>query len=93
MMLRPRWIGALVFALLLAGGFAWLGQWQLERAVAAGTVVDVPSETVLPLAQVAKPGGPIKDTATGQYVSVAGSTRASRWSPTRPSSPGSSATC
>ncbi|KRC49304.1 hypothetical protein ASE16_11115 [Leifsonia sp. Root227] len=73
MMLRPRWIGALVFALLLAGGFAWLGQWQLERAVAAGTVVDVPSETVLPLAQVAKPGGPIADTATGQYVTVTGS--------------------
>lgn len=73
MMLRPRWIGALVFALLLAGGFAWLGQWQLERAVEAGKVVEIPSETVLPLATVAKPGGPIADTATGQLISVTGS--------------------
>ena len=30
MMLRPRWIGALVLALALAAGFAWLGQWQLR---------------------------------------------------------------
>lgn len=73
MMLRPRWIGALLFALLLAGGFAWLGQWQLSRAIDAGTVVDTPSETVLPLAKVAEPNGPIADTATGQLVTLTGS--------------------
>jgi surfeit locus 1 family protein len=72
MMLRPRWIGALVLALALAAGFAWLGQWQLERAVESGKVIDAPSETVLPLAQVAKPNGPITDKATGQLVTVAG---------------------
>ena len=72
MMLRPRWIGALVLALALAAGFAWLGQWQLERAVESGKVIDAPSETVLPLAQVAKPNGPITDKATGQLVTFAG---------------------
>ena len=32
-MLRPRWIGVLVLALVVAGVFAFLGQWQLERAI------------------------------------------------------------
>jgi cytochrome oxidase assembly protein ShyY1 len=73
MMLRPRWIGALVLALALAAGFAWLGQWQLERAVESGKVIDAPSETVLPLSKVAKPGGPITDEATGQLVTLEGS--------------------
>jgi cytochrome oxidase assembly protein ShyY1 len=73
MMLRPRWIGALVLALALAAGFAWLGQWQLERAIDSGKVIDSPSETVLPLEQVAKPGGPITDVATGQLVRFTGS--------------------
>jgi cytochrome oxidase assembly protein ShyY1 len=73
MMLRPRWIGALLLALALAAGFAWLGQWQLERAIESGRVIDSPSETVLPLEQVAKPGGPITDVATGQLVRFAGS--------------------
>ncbi|WP_431245447.1 SURF1 family cytochrome oxidase biogenesis protein [Leifsonia xyli] len=68
MMLRPRWIGALVFALLLAAGFAWLGQWQLERAVESGKAVEAPTETVLPLAGVARPGAPLRDTAVGQLV-------------------------
>ena len=72
MMLRPRWIGALVFALLLAAGFAWLGQWQLERAVESGKAVEAPTETVLPLAKVAGPGAPLRDTAVGQLVSFTG---------------------
>ena len=73
MMLRPRWIGALVLALALAAGFAWLGQWQLERAIDSGKVIDSPSETVLPLDTVAKPSGPITDVATGQLVRFTGS--------------------
>lgn len=73
MMLRPRWIGALLLALALAAGFAALGQWQLERAVESGKVIDAPSESVLPLASVAKPDGPITDEATGQLVTVTGS--------------------
>jgi len=72
MMLRPRWISALVFALLLAAGFAWLGQWQLERAVESGKAVEAPTETVLPLATVAGPGSPLRDTAVGQLVEFRG---------------------
>ncbi|MFF2053114.1 SURF1 family cytochrome oxidase biogenesis protein [Leifsonia sp. NPDC058194] len=72
MMLRPRWIGALVFALALAAGFAALGQWQLERALESGKAVEAPSETVLPLADIAKPGGPITDKAVGQLVEFTG---------------------
>lgn len=72
MMLRPRWIGALVFALALAAGFAALGQWQLERAIESGKAVEAPSETVLPLAGIAQPGGPITDKAVGQLVEFTG---------------------
>ena len=31
-MLRGRWIGMLALCLVVAGIFAWLGQWQLSRA-------------------------------------------------------------
>ncbi|MEN0085896.1 MAG: SURF1 family cytochrome oxidase biogenesis protein [Leifsonia sp.] len=72
MMLRPRWIGALIFALLLAAGFAWLGQWQLERAVESGKAVEAPTETVLPLAKVAAPSSPLRDAAVGQLVEFTG---------------------
>ncbi|MDR6613997.1 SURF1 family cytochrome oxidase biogenesis protein [Leifsonia sp. 1010] len=72
MMRRPRWIGALLFALLLAAGFAWLGQWQLERAVESGKAVEAPSETVLPLADVAGPSSPLRDVAVGQLVEFTG---------------------
>lgn len=30
---KPKYIGGLLFALLMASAFAWLGQWQLDRAV------------------------------------------------------------
>ena len=32
-MLRPWWIGMLLLCLVVAGVFAWLGQWQLGRAI------------------------------------------------------------
>ncbi|MGH1525759.1 SURF1 family cytochrome oxidase biogenesis protein [Leifsonia sp. L25] len=72
MMLRPRWIGALLFALALAAGFAALGQWQLERAIESGKAVVAPTESVLPLAQVAKPNGPMTDKSVGQLVEFTG---------------------
>lgn len=72
-MLRPRWIGALLLALLVAAGFAWLGRWQLERAVESNTSATSASEIVKPLTSVAKPGGGIRDDVTGQRVTVTGS--------------------
>ena len=72
MMLRPRWVLALVFALAVAAGFALLGQWQLERAIASGVVVERTTEKVLPLSTVVKPDGPPFDSATGQKITVDG---------------------
>lgn len=72
MMLRPRWVLALVLALAAAAGFALLGQWQLERAIASGVVVHRSTEKVLPLEDVVQPDGPARQAATGQKVRVSG---------------------
>jgi len=73
MMLRPRWVLALLAALAIAAGFALLGQWQLERAVEQAVVIERPTEEVRPLAEVAEPDGPTEQAATGQRVEVTGS--------------------
>ncbi|WP_448005777.1 SURF1 family protein [Agromyces bauzanensis] len=73
MMLRPRWVLALLAALAIAAGFALLGQWQLERAVEQAVVVERPTEEVRPLAELAEPDGPTEQAATGQRVEVSGS--------------------
>lgn len=72
MMLRPRWVLALLAALAVAAGFAVLAQWQVGRAVEEATVVERPTERVRPLAEVAQPDGPTEQAATGQRVSVRG---------------------
>jgi cytochrome oxidase assembly protein ShyY1 len=72
MMLRPRWVLALLAALGVAASFAVLAQWQVSRAVEEATVVERPTEQVRPLAEVAEPDGPTEQAATGQRVSVRG---------------------
>lgn len=67
---RPRWILALLLALAIAAGFAALGQWQLARAIEAGTVSEQDTEEVLPLQSVADPDGPLAVDAVGQLVSA-----------------------
>lgn len=69
---RPRWIAMLVLAMLIAGGFAALGQWQLARAVATGIVVVRNTETPVPLETMATPQSPVKDVANGQNVTAHG---------------------
>jgi cytochrome oxidase assembly protein ShyY1 len=69
---RPRWIAALVFALALAGAFAALGQWQLDRAVSNGYVVERETESVLDLDSVAEPQAPVQSKANGQLVRAVG---------------------
>ncbi|MCS5718253.1 hypothetical protein N1027_08885 [Herbiconiux sp. CPCC 205763] len=71
-MRRPRWIATLVLALAVAGGFAALGQWQLDRAVSTGTVVNDQTEQVRPLTDVAQPQAPVVETQAAQRVSVPG---------------------
>lgn len=70
--LRPRWIGALILALAVAAGFALLSQWQISRSVSTGTVVERPTETTLPLEQVAQPQKALSASDDGQRVSVTG---------------------
>ncbi|MEO6199643.1 MAG: SURF1 family cytochrome oxidase biogenesis protein [Cryobacterium sp.] len=72
MMLRPRWVLALMLALAVAAAFALLGQWQLERAIVSGEVVQRSTETVLDLGDVVQPGGAAPTKATGQTVRASG---------------------
>lgn len=55
---RPKWIGALILSLAVAGAFAALGQWQLERSIESGADTEV-TETVVPLESVAEPQQPV----------------------------------
>lgn len=70
--LRPKWIAALIACLAVAAAFAALAQWQVDRSVDTGLVVERPTETVLPLETVTKPQGPTGLAADGQRVSVKG---------------------
>jgi cytochrome oxidase assembly protein ShyY1 len=70
--LTRRSIGLLVLALVVAGLFAALGQWQISRAVQQGTVVARPTERSVPLTSVAKPASQQTDASVGQRVSTRG---------------------
>ncbi|WP_241989268.1 SURF1 family protein [Cryobacterium serini] len=73
MMLRPRWVAALLLALGIAAAFALLGHWQLDRAIESGVVVERSTEQVKPLVEVAQPDGGVTQIATGQMVAADGS--------------------
>lgn len=67
---RPRWIGALVFALAVAAIFAALGQWQIGRAVEQGQADERDTETPVALETVAEPQEPLLSVAGGRIVEV-----------------------
>ncbi|PZU49191.1 MAG: hypothetical protein DI566_02010 [Microbacterium sp.] len=71
-MLRPWWLGMLAFALLVAAVFAWLGQWQLGRAIDTDPPPPGATEQVRPIADVTAPGEYLPEPLVGQRVSVAG---------------------
>jgi surfeit locus 1 family protein len=71
-MLRPRWIAMLLLCLVVAGIFAWLGQWQLARAVDLTPREEGATEQVMPIADVVSPGSYLTDPLIGQRVSVTG---------------------
>ncbi|WP_243399251.1 SURF1 family cytochrome oxidase biogenesis protein [Cryobacterium zongtaii] len=73
MMVRPRWIAALLLALAIAGAFAALGQWQLARAISSGEVIERTTETVQPLTDTVSPDGPPAKVAEGQMIETNGS--------------------
>jgi surfeit locus 1 family protein len=67
---RPRWIAALFLALGVAGVFAALGQWQLERSIAEATVVERDTENAVALETVALAQSVTTTDASGRMVSV-----------------------
>ncbi|WP_217183022.1 SURF1 family protein [Streptomyces sp. AC495_CC817] len=71
-MLRGRWIGMLVLCLVVAGVFAWLGQWQLGRAIDTDPPAPGATEQVRPLADVVEPGEYLPEPLVGQRVETSG---------------------
>src|SRR3546814_11449708 len=66
----------LALCLVVAGVFAWLGQWQLGRAVDTSPPRPGSTEEVRPLADVAQPGEYLPEPLVGQRVETSG-----RWVP------------
>ncbi|MGX1701098.1 SURF1 family protein [Microbacterium sp. NPDC055357] len=71
-MLRPQWIGMLLLCLVVAGVFAWLGQWQLSNAIDTDPPPPGATEVQRPLADVAGPGEYVPEPLVGQRVEVEG---------------------
>ena len=67
---RPKWIAALFLALGVAAIFGLLGQWQLDRSIEQGTIIERNTETVVPLESVAIPQSVMTSEASGRMVSV-----------------------
>ena len=70
--LKIRWIAFLLFVMALAAVFAWLGQWQLGRAVLAAQPVDTVSEQIVPLEELQAPGEVVSEIAGGHMTEVTG---------------------
>ncbi len=62
----------LLLCLLVAGVFAWLGQWQLERAIETDPPKPGATEQVQPLTEVLQPGAYLPEPLVGQRVETAG---------------------
>lgn len=71
-MLRGRWIGVLLLCLVIAGVFAWLGQWQLGRAIDTDPPPPGATEQVRPLTDVIEPGQYLPEPLGGQMVTTSG---------------------
>ena len=62
----------LLLCLLVAGVFAWLGQWQLERAIETDPPPPGITEKVQPLSDVLEPGQYLPEPLVGQRVETTG---------------------
>lgn len=64
---RPKWLAALVLAMLLAAGFAALGQWQLERTFVSVGIEEAELPPV-PIEQLVVIGEPAQTTIFDRLV-------------------------
>lgn len=71
-MLRPQWLAMLALCLVVAAVFAWLGQWQLGRAIDTDPPAAGATEQVRPLSEVVEPGAYLEEPLVGQQVSTTG---------------------
>lgn len=71
-MLRPRWLAMLALCLVVAGVFAWLGQWQLARALDTSATTPANTEQTLPIGQIVDPGEYLNAPLEGQKIEVTG---------------------
>lgn len=71
-LLRPKWIAALVLALLVASAFAWLGRWQLETAIAQAEQQQADPLGPTVLGEAATPQQGLLDASIGRTVSFEG---------------------
>jgi hypothetical protein len=71
-LLRPRWLALLGLCLVVAGVFAWLGQWQLGRAIETDPRPPGATEDVRPIAEVIQPGEYLPEPFVGQRATVTG---------------------
>lgn len=72
-MRRPFWILALLLAMVVAGGFAWLGQWQMGNAIRIDADNAIDTETPVELTEVTSPGVAPMEAAAGKVVTLEGS--------------------
>jgi len=67
---RPKWILGLILALVIAGVFAALAQWQLQRSIDDATVVERDTENAVALESVAEAQVVISTDASGRLAVV-----------------------
>ncbi|KGA13715.1 hypothetical protein GM51_19000 [freshwater metagenome] len=67
---RPRWIALLVFVMAVAAVFAWLGKWQVERAVISSAQNSIPDQRAVPLSTLATPGVAMTEAAAARRITV-----------------------
>lgn len=70
--LRPQWLLFLLFVMAVAAIFAYLGQWQVGRALQDAQPIQAETETVIPLTQLTEPSSAIPLTAGGHMTEVTG---------------------
>ncbi|MDO5753889.1 SURF1 family protein [Arthrobacter sp.] len=69
---KPKWIAALVFALVVASVFVILSQWQFSRSLEKDVAPPEVTEKVQPLLDALKPGEPMMGDVEGQIVTAKG---------------------